>query len=46
MVMKQIAKHEGGSTDMSNTEYTDWAEVNVFANDFFDRCPARRRVSA
>jgi menaquinone-dependent protoporphyrinogen oxidase len=47
MVMKRIAKHEGGSTDTSkDTEYTDWAEVNVFANDFFDRIAGRRAASA
>jgi len=43
MVMKHIAKHEGGSTDSStDTEYTDWAEVSVFANGFFDRIAPRR----
>jgi menaquinone-dependent protoporphyrinogen oxidase len=38
MVMKSIARHEGGSTDTSHdTEYTDWTEVDSFAEAFFSR---------
>jgi menaquinone-dependent protoporphyrinogen oxidase len=38
MVMKSIARHEGGSTDTSHdTEYTDWTEVDRFAEAFFSR---------
>ena len=38
MVMKSIARHEGGSTDTSHdTEYTDWTEVDHFAEAFFSR---------
>ena len=36
VVMKQISKHEGGSTDTTrDTEYTDWAQVDAFADAFF-----------
>lgn len=35
LVMKQIARAQGGETDTSRDhEYTDWAEVEVFARDF------------
>ena len=38
IVMKQIAKHEGGSTDTSqDIEYTDWAKVDAFAAALLDR---------
>jgi menaquinone-dependent protoporphyrinogen oxidase len=38
MVMKSIARREGGSTDTSHdTEYTDWAAVDRFAETFFGR---------
>jgi menaquinone-dependent protoporphyrinogen oxidase len=44
MVMKSIARHEGGSTDTShNTEYTDWTEVDRFADAFFNRPELDRR---
>jgi len=44
MVMKYIAKHEGGSTDTSHdTEYTDWTQVDRFADAFFRRVEANRR---
>jgi len=44
MVMKSIARHEGGSTDMSHdTEYTDWTEVDRFAEAFFSRPELNRR---
>lgn len=34
-MMKQISKREGGSTDTSRDhEYTDWAEVERFADEF------------
>ena len=34
-IMKRISKHEGGSTDTSRDhEYTDWASVERFADDF------------
>jgi menaquinone-dependent protoporphyrinogen oxidase len=47
MVMKSIARHEGGSTDTSNdTEYTDWAEVDRFAEAFFSRPELDRRGGA
>ena len=33
--MKRIAKDATGDTDTSRDyEYTDWAEVEAFANDF------------
>jgi len=36
MIMKQIAKHEGGATDTSRDyEYTDWVQVDAFAERFF-----------
>ncbi len=36
MVMKQIAKSEGGATDTSQDyEYTDWNQVDGFAERFF-----------
>lgn len=36
MLMKQIAKHEGGPTDTSQDyEYTDWGQVDGFAGRFF-----------
>lgn len=35
LVMKRIARKEGGATDTSRDhEYTDWAEVEAFARDF------------
>lgn len=35
LLMKQIAKEATGDTDASRDyEYTDWAEVEAFANDF------------
>jgi menaquinone-dependent protoporphyrinogen oxidase len=38
MLVKQIARHEGGSTETAHdTEYTDWAEVDRFANELYDR---------
>jgi menaquinone-dependent protoporphyrinogen oxidase len=44
MVMKSIARHEGGSTDTSHdTEYTDWTEVERFAEAFFSRPELNRR---
>jgi menaquinone-dependent protoporphyrinogen IX oxidase len=44
MVMKAIARREGGSTDTShNTEYTDWTEVDRFAEAFFSRPELNRR---
>jgi menaquinone-dependent protoporphyrinogen oxidase len=47
MVMKAIARHEGGSTDTShNTEYTDWTEVDRFAEAFFSRPELNRRGEA
>jgi len=43
MVMRQISKREGGSTDTSHdTEYTDWAEVERFANEFYERVEGTR----
>jgi menaquinone-dependent protoporphyrinogen oxidase len=47
MVMKSIARREGGSTDTSHdTEYTDWAEVDRFAEAFFSRPELNRRSRA
>jgi menaquinone-dependent protoporphyrinogen oxidase len=47
MVMKSIARREGGSTDTSHdTEYTDWAEVDRFAEAFFSRPELNRRGAA
>jgi menaquinone-dependent protoporphyrinogen oxidase len=35
LVMRQIARAQGGETDTSRDhEYTDWAEVAAFADDF------------
>jgi menaquinone-dependent protoporphyrinogen oxidase len=50
MVLKQIAKHEGGSTDTSRDhEYTNWAEVDAFAEAFLvrlDESAAMKRRAA
>jgi menaquinone-dependent protoporphyrinogen oxidase len=47
MVMKSIARHEGGSTDTAHdTEYTNWAEVDRFAEAFFSRPELDRRGRA
>lgn len=44
MVMKSIARRGGGSTDTSHdTEYTDWTEVERFAEAFFSRSDLDRR---
>lgn len=38
IVMKQIAKAEGGSTDTSQDhEYTDWKAVDAFTDAFLDK---------
>ena len=35
LLMRQIARKEGGATDTSRDhEYTDWTEVSAFARDF------------
>jgi len=37
LIMRRIAKREGGSTDMSNnTEYTDWKTLGEFVERFCD----------
>lgn len=49
MVLKQIARKEGGSTDTSRDhEYTDWAQVDRFADALLDRVdrPEKKRASA
>lgn len=41
-VLRSIAAKEGGSTDTSvDHEYTDWAAVEHFAHDFFQRVVRR-----
>jgi menaquinone-dependent protoporphyrinogen oxidase len=38
LVMKMIARKEGGSTDTSQDhEYTDWKAVNEFVNSFMEK---------
>jgi len=40
MLMKQISKKEGGSTDTTRDhEYTDWSQVDAFARAFFAALP-------
>jgi menaquinone-dependent protoporphyrinogen oxidase len=47
MVMRWIAKQEGGSTDTSrNTEYTDWRALDRFVNDFVVELPSSRMKTA
>jgi len=39
LIMKWIARREGGSTDTSRDhEYTDWASVDRFAENFITAC--------
>jgi menaquinone-dependent protoporphyrinogen oxidase len=54
MVLKQIAKHSGGSTDTSHDhEYTDWAKVDAYVDALLERAesaqarskPSRRQPS-
>jgi menaquinone-dependent protoporphyrinogen oxidase len=43
VVMKQISKKEGGSTDTTaDHEYTDWAQVDAFTDAFVDLVTAKR----
>ncbi len=46
-VMKRISRKEGGSTDTSRDhEYTDWVQVEQFADRFADRVDERVRQAA
>ena len=46
-VMKRISRKEGGSTDTSRDhEYTDWVQVEQFADRFADRVDERVRRTA
>jgi menaquinone-dependent protoporphyrinogen oxidase len=41
LVLREISRREGGSTDTSRDhEYTDWAEVDAFGDAFFARFEA------
>lgn len=43
VVMKQISKREGGSTDTTHDhEYTDWNAVDTFTDDFLAHVTAKR----
>ncbi len=47
MLMKQIAKHEGGDVDtMKDHEYTDWSSLERWSRMFFERLSARAQPTA
>jgi menaquinone-dependent protoporphyrinogen oxidase len=46
-MMRMIAKHAGGSTDMSrDTEYTDWNDVGCFVDEYLAAAQINGRKAA